>query len=492
VRQLDARTVRLLVGLAIVAACAVRAPQRAGAQQAEGGGWTVEVIGARRLVLGGADLERLLGARRMEMKLAAKGGDRVYSGYPLGWIAALVDDPGEGNGSELDEERWKLGYDITVTARDGYAATLSTAELDPDAALLADREGGKPIAPTVVGTMDKSLWVKDVASIELAIEGALVPDAVSAATEEGEVQTTDAFVEDIAPDFSVVLDLNGTEHRFTLLELNRSPLFVQAPGSFTTSAGTTYAGQYGGVRLAALIGQYVTLKPSDTVELVAMDGYRMQYAAEDFLDTSKGEWILAFRLDGAYLPRDPGYVRTMKVGLYTPNIDGHLSVKMVERVVLRQSGYRAYELVIDGAMQARLDRQTVQSCVNCHGVSVAYERKGQAASYRGVALWRFLAYGDDPERAPHKAPSSVTSYDAEAAKRGYAVGVIAADGFSISLDSRALHANDGIILATEKDGAEAPDAEWPLVLVWDRAATVPESIKPVKQVVKLALGAPTR
>lgn len=459
---------------------------QAGAQQTPGAAWSFQLVGVRSVTLGDGELARLLGARRMDATLAAKGGDRTYSGYPLGWVAALVDDAADATGTKLDRELWDLGYDVTVTARDGYTATFSTKGLAPEAVLLVDREGGKSIVPSVVGAIDRSLWVKDVVSIELSIKGAAVPDAVSAASSD---EGTSAGP---LPDFTLTLDLNGTEHRFTIAELQRSPLYLEAPGSFTTSAGSRYVGTYGGVRLASLIGQYVTLKPTESVVFVATDGYRMAYAAADVLDTSRGVWILAFRLDGAYLPQDPGYIRTIKVGPDTPNIDGHLSVKMVERVELRQSGYRSFELAIDGAMQARVDRQTVQSCVNCHGVSVSYERKGQAATYRGVALWRFLAYADDPERAPHRADSSVIAYDAEAARRGYTVEVVAADGFANVLDSRALHLNDGIILATEKDGAELPDAEWPLVLAWDKAATVPEAIKPVRQVLKVLLGTRAR
>ena len=476
------RALLALLAIGMVAFGAIEAP----AQQAPGAAWSVELVGARAVTLGGGDMERLLGARRIEATLPARGGDRTYSGYPLGWVAAIVDDAADAAGAKLDRALWELGYDVTVTARDGYAATFSTKGLAPEAVLLADREGGKPIVPSIVGAIDKSLWVKDVASIEIGIIGAAKPDAVSAGSADKEHPA------EPPPDFTLVLDLNGTEHRFPIAELERSPLYVEAPGSFTTSAGTTYAGTYGGVRLAALIGQYVTLKPSESVEFVATDGYRMAYAAADILDTSHGEWILAFRLDGLYLPKDPGYIRTIKVGPGSPNIAGQLSVKMVERVELRQSGYRSFELLVDGAMQARLDRQTVQSCVNCHGVSVSYERKGQTARYRGVALWRVMAYGDDPERAPHRADSSVLSYDAEAAKRGYAVEMVAADGFVNALDSRALHANDLIILATEKDGAELPDGEWPLVLAWDKAATVPEAIRPVRQVVKLSLGTRVR
>ena len=55
--------------------------------------------------------------------------------------------------------------------------------------------------------------------------------------------------------FRLVLDLNGTEHAFTLRELAGTDLYLEAPGSYTTSAGSRYAGVYGGVRLVPLIGR---------------------------------------------------------------------------------------------------------------------------------------------------------------------------------------------------------------------------------------------
>ncbi|MFA6657895.1 MAG: hypothetical protein WCS38_11390, partial [Mesotoga sp.] len=61
------------------------------------------------------------------------------------------------------------------------------------------------------------------------------------------------------------------------------------------------------------------------------------------------------------------------------------------------------------------------------------------------------------------------------------VEIIAEDGFAITLDSKELHMNNGVILATIKNNEELPEDEWPLVLVWDKAIVPPEGIKSVKK-----------
>ena len=92
-----------------------------------------------------------------------------------------------------------------------------------------------------VGDTAKNLWVRDIASIETSL--APLPAAAEAA----------AFVLD--------LEINGTKASFTLAELQKSELYLEDKGSYTTSAGTTYSGVYGGVRLLALLEKYAKIAP---------------------------------------------------------------------------------------------------------------------------------------------------------------------------------------------------------------------------------------
>jgi hypothetical protein len=90
---------------------------------------------------------------------------------------------------------------------------------------------------------------------------------------------------------------------------------------------------------------------------------------------------------------------------------------------------------------------------------------------------------------PHKQMDrSILSYDAAAAEKGYTVEVVAADGFTVKLDSRQLHDNEDVILAMFQGDAELPADAWPLILVWDKdAKLVPDGIKAVRQVAKIIL-----
>ncbi len=431
--------------------------------------WTIALKGAREDVLEAGRFEQAKahGSHYVERKLERKGEVKTYSGMPLYLIAAMVDGSDGEHPYRVDRSGWSAGYDVTITGRDGYAATFNTADVAPEALILADSEEGMPVAPMIAGEVPGSLWVRDVVEIELALG--------TAAVEE--------------PEFELVLDINGKVSSFTLEELESSPFYIEQRGSYTTSAGTTYEGLWGGVKMPDFLGQFMNLKPETSLTMVAMDEYEMTYSGKEILDTSDGVWILAFKRDGEYLPVDPGYVRTLKVGPGVPNIPGHSSVRMVQRIVARQEGYRDFSITISGKMEWTLDRQTIQAGVSCHKRVVLFEREGESARYTGIPLYLVLAYADDPEYAPHKqADKSILSYRGELAEKGYTVEIMAADGFSISLDSRELDGNEDVILGMYKDGEELPEREFPLILVWDKdAKTEPAGAKPIRQITGIRL-----
>lgn len=131
----------------------------------------------------------------------------------------------------------------------------------------------------------------------------------------------------------------------------------------------------------------------------------------------------------------------------------------------------------------------MQSCVSCHTRTVTFERKGAVAEYTGFPLWLLLAYLDDPAYAPHRQDTSILSYDEKAALAGYAVTVKAADGYSITLNSKDINRRDDLIIAMYKGGEKLPAEEAPLVLVWDRSATaLPETLRNVKMISSVEAG----
>jgi hypothetical protein len=455
---------------ATVEAASETAPHESGGQEAApAASWSISLRGVREDVLEASRFEeaKVHGSHYVEMELERKGQSQLYRGMPLYLIAAMVDGSDAEHPYTVDRSRWSSGYDITITGADGYSATFNTAEVDPNALILADSVDGMAVAPMIAGDAPGKLWVKDVVEIDLAL-GAV-------AQEE--------------PQFELVLDINSKVSSFTLQELEESIYYVEQPGSYTTSAGSTYGGLWGGVRMADFLGQFLNLKPETSLTMVAMDGYEMTYSGKEVLDTSDGVWILAFKLDGEYLPMDPGYIRTIKAGPGNPNIPGHSSVRMLEKIVVKQEGYRDFSITISGKMEWTLDRQTIQSGVSCHKRMVDFERKGTAARYTGVPLYLLLAYADDPQYAPHRqSDKSILSYRKEIAQAGYTVEIEAADGFVVSLDSREVDGNEDLILGMYKNGEELPPDEFPLILVWDKnAKTVPSGAKPIKQITTIRL-----
>ncbi|MDX9898976.1 MAG: molybdopterin-dependent oxidoreductase [Spirochaetia bacterium] len=429
----------------------------------DGTGWSIALKGVReaKLYQSYFDDAKKHTSHYVEKMVDKKGVKTYYRGMPLRLAIAMIDGVEKDHAWLFDEQLWASGYDVTLVAKDGYSATFNTRDMAPDALILADSEDGKPIAPMVVGDSLKNLWVKDIAKIETS----LAPSALVAA----------------AASFSLEIDINGATGSFSLAELEKLPMYTEGKGAYTTSAGTRHEGVYGGVRLLELLRTYTDISSDDSITFVAMDGYEMSYSGKTVLEAKDGEWLLAFKLDGDYLPKDPGYVRTIMVGPKTPNIEGHLSVRMVKKIVVKQKDFVDFNLSLTGKMNSELDRSTVQSCVGCHKKSVTFEKKGEVAEYTGFPLWLLLGYIDDPLYAPHKQDASIAAYNDSAANAGYMIDLSAADGYKVSVSSKDITRNSDIIVAMYKDGDKLPDSEAPLIIVWDRSlGTIPEGLKNIK------------
>lgn len=461
----------LLAVAALLASCAAVPTAPAEQSAPAGPEWEIELSGARVDTMTSASLNQLKTEEESgysAVSFERKGETTDYLALPFSYLVGIVDGGDAGWPFSFDEAAWNEGYDVTLTAADGYAVTFSTAEVDADALYLADVTAGEATLPRIVGDIPGNLQIRDLVAIELSLGD-------TAAAEE----------------FALELEINGEVSAFTREELEMMPFYTEAVGSYTTSAGTTHTHRYGGVKFAELLKSYVQLGEDNTVTVVAMDGYEMSYSGAELMDESDGSWILAFKSDGEYLPLDPGYIRSVKVGPSEPNIDGHSSARMIKRVVVSAETYTDYELLITGKMDNRLDRQTVQSGVSCHGKNIAYyDRKNETVeTYTGIPLWLLLAYGDDSQHAPHRqTDKEILSYKEDTAQAGYTVEIVAADGYSIRLDSTELNKNDDVVIATMKEGEALPEREWPMILVWDQdAELVPAGIKAVRNITQINL-----
>ena len=461
---------RLRAGEASDETAPQKAPQTAADETPVEPDWKIELSGVRSDTLTANDFAKAKehGSHYRDVSFEIKGETNDYKAMPFWYLLAMVDGEDSSHPWLFDEKAWDAGYDITLTASDGYAVTFSTTEFAMDALFLADQVNGEMVPPRIVGDVPGNLQIKDLIKVELSLGETAVRD-----TFELEVEVNDEII------------------AFTREELEATPYYIEGTGSFTTSAGTTYTHEYGGIKFADFLRSYVNLTADTTVKVVAMDGYTMSYSGGELMDESEGTWILAFKSDGEYLPLDPGYIRSVKVGPSQPNILGHSSARMIKKVEVSGEEYKEYELLIRGRMEHILDRQTIQSGVSCHEKTVEYyDRKSeQVAEYTGIPLWMLLAFSDDAKHAPHRqTDKEILSYKQEVAQAGYGVKIVASDGYAITLDSRQLDKNNEVIIATRKEGETLPEREWPLILVWDQdASPVPDGIKAVRNITEIHL-----
>ncbi len=457
---------------------AVAAPKVAAVQAEEPaaaalpGEWYLELDGISSASIKGEDLvtaENTL-AHPAVIEVESKGEMRSYTGIALSKLLAMIDGPGEEHPYTFDAEAWEAGYDVNATASDGYSVSFLSSDYDPDQIIVAYLLNGEPCTPILVGTeLTRDMWVKDITVLRITVGG----------------------TDEVIP--SLTISGAGTELLLSAGELKLTPYYIEERGGFTTSAGTYYESLYGGVRLYDLLASFGELSDEGTVTVIATDGYEMSYSVADLKDSSEGVWIVAFEENGEPMQLDPGYFRTVKVGDPVPNIDGHSSAKMVDRIEFSAEPLREFSLLINGRMQSEIDRSTMQSGINCtaHNTDVEYfnRKSGEVEHYTGIPLFLLLAYADDPDFAPHRQTDhNILSYDAEAAREGYRVQLTAVDGYSITLDSRELDGNLDVIIAMYQDDMELSDDDWPLKLVWDmNAAVVPEGIKAVRQIVRIDL-----
>jgi hypothetical protein len=417
----------------------------------EGVGWMILLAGVRQNELWQSDFELWKDSTDSYrfVELEKKGETNLYGGFPLSSVVAIVDDADGGMPYVFQADNWAEGYDITLTAADGYSYTFSTLDASADQIYLVDNIDGEPVPPQIAGNITTKAWVRDLAEIELS----LAPVSLA------------------ANDFEFELDINGETSTYTIPELEAMPIYVEDRGSYTNSYGNTFDAVWGGVKLVPLLEAFMEVTPDTAIRVIAMDGYEMSFGGDMLLDQADGDWILAFRENGEYMPEDPGYIRLVKVGPDNPNIPGHASARMIKRIVTEGEPFRDFELTIEGRDGVEVfDRQTLQSGVTTNRNRVTYydRRADVDVPYMGISVWRLLERLD-----------------------GYrAVTLEATDGFAVTLESAELAGNDDVILAMytgPDDELLGPD-EWPLRLAWDKDADlVPDGIKSVRNVVRIIL-----
>ncbi len=299
------------IGSRIAALAAIAAAVLLGVAADAGTPWSIELLCVRGSstvsATVNADLAASLGT--VEMKLDQKGVTRLFRGTPLAAIVGLVDD---GDRTTFNRALWTKGYAITVTANDGFSATLDTATVAPEDVMLALSADGGSIAPMIVGQHREG-------PLGEGHQGDRDRAAGSGSDRHGD---RSAARRRCRGKHGAVHPRAAREK--PVLRRGRSGASPPRPGRSTPTPTA-------GSKLVGFLGQFAPVTADTTIVFVASDGYEMSYEGSQILDASDGDWILAFRMDGQYLPNDPGWFRTLKVGPTKPNIDGHLSVRWSRR-----------------------------------------------------------------------------------------------------------------------------------------------------------------
>jgi hypothetical protein len=281
-----------------------------------------------------------------------------------------------------------------------------------------------------------------------------------------------------APPSPVVFGLVGPtgSQSFTMEQLQALPA-TEGQGGFMSSTGMiTIPALYRGVALkdlAPLLG--IDFDKSMGLTLTAADGYSMTFSYDQVMngdftayDPATGKElsdhdpltaVIAYSRDGQPLdPTEDGALRVEVVSATNNQVvDGHWTVKWVAKAQITPVG-ADWNLELNGALTDTVDRASFQSCSapSCHAATWEDE---SAQPWTGVALWRLVGQVDDA------IDHGDDGYNEALAAAGYQVDVVAADGYTVTLDSQSIQGQDEILLAYLVNDGELPEKYFPLRLV---------------------------
>jgi DMSO/TMAO reductase YedYZ molybdopterin-dependent catalytic subunit len=263
----------------------------------------------------------------------------------------------------------------------------------------------------------------------------------------------------------------------TLNDLKALPAVEGWAGIKSSTGKITVPERFKGVALDELCELVGGLDANAGVSVVAKDGYAMtisydQITRSDFITYDPGtgdeikakdplKVIIAYEKEGKPLPEDSE--GTLRLVVVTPKnnqvVDGHWSVKWVNQIAVKSLA-QEWKLVLVGAITEEMDRGTFQSCTApaCHG---AEWKDDKAQTWKGVPLWMLAARVDDETKHGDNA------FNQKLAEQGYTVEIVAADGYTATLDSVRIMRNDKFIVAYLVNGNPLDEKYFPLRLVGD-------------------------
>ncbi|MGI6249947.1 MAG: hypothetical protein ACOYKD_01075 [Anaerolineaceae bacterium] len=263
---------------------------------------------------------------------------------------------------------------------------------------------------------------------------------------------------------------------FTMEQLKALPAVEGLAGIMSSTGKITPPAMYKGVLVSTLLEQVGGLKPENSVEILASDGYSITYSPGQILDgqyttydvangdetktVGKLQTIIAYEREGKPLNNESeGELRLAIIGESNLQVvDGHWSIKFVNKIRLKEA---IEDWVVDfvGGIDAPMDRATFESgaAPDCHP---ATWKDPDGREYLGIPLYYLLGRVDDEVKHGPK------SYRDDLAKsNAYTVDIIAKDGYTVTLDAFTTMRNDDIIVAYLLDGKPLEGEDFPLKLV---------------------------
>ncbi|HAK45811.1 MAG TPA: hypothetical protein DCO79_07830, partial [Spirochaeta sp.] len=290
-----------------------------------GEGWMISVNGVRADEVWESNFEQWKDTPESaygDYEFERKGAMVAVKAMPVIKIVAMIDDTDGSMPYSFREALWTEGYDLTFTAADGYSATINTADHRVDELYIADFMDGENITPMICGNVSSKIWVKDLAEISADLRAPSLENN----------------------DFELLLEIGSKTGVYKISELENLDYYIEDRGNYTNSYNNTFEFTWAGVKVVDLINEYTSLTKEMSITIEAMDGYAMSYSGDQLLDNADGDWILAFKEDGAYMPEDPGYIRLVKVGPKNPNFTGHVSARMVKKIIIKDVSFKNFDL----------------------------------------------------------------------------------------------------------------------------------------------------
>jgi len=272
-----------------------------------------------------------------------------------------------------------------------------------------------------------------------------------------------------------VVGLDGTTRSLTLDEVKTLSAYEGWGGSMSSTGRITPPAKTKGVLVEELCQLVGGLQPGTGVRVVAQDGYAMTYSYDqivngDFIAYDPGTGketqtsdrlraVVYYERDGK--PNDPQEDGVLRMALLSSDnmqiTDGHWWIKWVRRIVIKSLA-EDWTVQLEGTLTEKMDQASFESCAapGCHG---ATWKDAKAQVWTGVPLWLLVGRVDDETQ------HGDVAYDRALADAGYKVDVVAADGYSVTFDSKQIKENSNLLVAHMVNDNPLDEKHFPLRLV---------------------------